>query len=300
MSHAGALIVAHMPRSAHDDRLATLDVSDAVVGAAMGPFLFVSLYAMHGPVFPPHPHAGFTVATNMLPESPIGFLNRDSLGHRNRIAPGALHVTLAGSGVLHEEHPEHPGGLARGFQIWLDHADGDRERSPVASHLAAEDVPRRHIDGHAVRVVAGRFSAVHSPIELASPARILDLELVEGDPLVLPLDADELAFVVVHGGSLRVGESAVEAGQVAATRFPGQALSLRATQGSARATLFAGPAVTARRVRHGPFVASDAAQMQRFIARYQAGHFGTLRPFTADAKGASIGTNGGAAGLGQR
>ncbi len=93
------------------ERLMTRDAQTGVVGADLDPFIMVSLYAMRGPTFPPHPHAGFMVATYILPESRVGFINQDSLGTRNRIAPGALHITVAGRGVLHEEQPEIDGDL---------------------------------------------------------------------------------------------------------------------------------------------------------------------------------------------
>lgn len=107
----------------------------------------VSLYAMRGATFPPHPHAGFMVATYILPESEIGFVNQDSLGTHKRIAPGSRHVTLAGRGVLHEEQPEVEGRLAQGFQIWIDLPDAEREATPQALHLTAASVPRQASEG---------------------------------------------------------------------------------------------------------------------------------------------------------
>lgn len=82
---------------------------DARRGAAypdLDPFLLVSLSAMRAAAFPAHPHAGFMVATYILPDSETDFVNQDSIGSRNRIRPGALYVTVAGRGVLHEELPE--------------------------------------------------------------------------------------------------------------------------------------------------------------------------------------------------
>ena len=35
------------------------------------------------------------------------------------IAPGGIHWTAAGSGVVHEEEPDRPGELCEGFQIFV-------------------------------------------------------------------------------------------------------------------------------------------------------------------------------------
>jgi len=270
------------PRVVHDDRLTTFDLSEEVIGASMGPFLLVSLFDMRAPLFPPHPHAGFSVATYMLPESPIGFINQDSLGNRNRIAPGALHVTQAGSGVLHEEQPERHGSSARGFQIWIDHPDSQRELPPAALHLAAADAPQVAHSGANVRLLLGEAFGERSPISLAIGARLLDIELAAGATLMLPLADEEHSFVFVHRGTLVVADTLIQEASVAATTRPGGMLRLQAVDTTTRATLFAGPVVHSPRLRQGPFVASSVEQMQRFFDGYRAGRFGQLRPFTAE------------------
>ena len=59
----------------------------------LDPFLNFDDFRMSVPTFPPHPHAGFSAVTYMFEDSPGAFINRDSLGDRSRIGPGALHWT---------------------------------------------------------------------------------------------------------------------------------------------------------------------------------------------------------------
>jgi redox-sensitive bicupin YhaK (pirin superfamily) len=40
------------------------------LGRPLDPFLAADAFAMAQPFFPPHPHAGFSAVTYMLPESP--------------------------------------------------------------------------------------------------------------------------------------------------------------------------------------------------------------------------------------
>lgn len=262
----------------HGDRLVTRDVDEGLIGAAMGPFLFVSLFTMREPVFPPHPHAGFSVASYLLPESPIGFINQDSLGTRNRIAPGALHVTRAGRGVLHEEQPERSGSVARGYQIWIDHAEADRELPAAALHLAADEVPQRAFGDSTVRVVLGARFGLSSPVSVPAAAQVVDLALAVGAPVEFALDPAESGFLVVLDGVVQVGDRVVAAGDVAVAS-PGAAVRLDAVTASARATWFGGRAASRQRVRQGPFVANDPAQLQRFFEDYRSGRFGALTPF---------------------
>jgi redox-sensitive bicupin YhaK (pirin superfamily) len=269
------------PRQRHGPGLATTDLSEAQLGPAMDPFIVVSLYDMAGPTFPPHPHAGFSVATYILPESAIGFINHDTLGNRNRIAPGALHVTVAGSGVQHEEQPERTGSLARGFQIWIDHADTAREIAPYALHLRATEVPIVRSDGAAIRVVMGASNGMTSPISPPTPVRVIDVALESGAYFHQELAEGENAFLLVHAGVAEIAGARVQAGAVAVLSSEGERLSVSAPEENARFTLFAGSPLRQHRVQRGPFVAKDADQLQRFVNNFQRSGFGVLTPFAA-------------------
>lgn len=120
---------AHMQPSTLAD-LTTRDMTFEQFAAHIDPFLVISYFRMTGPVFPPHPHAGFSVATDIFPESRIGFWNRGSLGTENLIPPGALYRTVTGRGVLHEETMAHLGLAAAGFHIRINHAGADRHAAP--------------------------------------------------------------------------------------------------------------------------------------------------------------------------
>lgn len=260
--------------------LATTDMSDAELAGALNPFIMVSLYDMAGPTFPPHPHAGFSVATYILPESPIGFINQDTIGNRNRIAPGALHVTVAGRGVQHEEQPEVSGSLARGFQIWIDHSPADRELAPHALHLKADNVPQVERDGALIRVVLGTSNGLASPLALPTTVRIIDVALEMNGSFTQDLGKGENAVLLVIGGSVEIGERRIAAGSGAIISVDGDQLMVSAPDGPARFTLFAGHPLADPRIQRGPFVASTTDQLMRFMTRFQSGEFGVLIPFS--------------------
>lgn len=53
------------------------------------PFLGIDHAWMSGPIFPPHPHAGFSAVSYLFLDSETGINNKDSLGGRHLILPGA-------------------------------------------------------------------------------------------------------------------------------------------------------------------------------------------------------------------
>lgn len=264
----------------HGSGLVTADLGGAL-GSELDPFIMVSLYEMAAPTFAPHPHAGFSVATYILPESPIGFLNQDTLGNRNRIGPGTLHVTVAGSGVQHEEQPERLGAVARGYQIWIDHGDAQREIAPHALHLAASDVPVVEREGATIRAVLGASNGVASPLSPPTKVRLIDVALEPNARFDQELQKREAAFLFILAGVVEISGARISAGQVALMGIDGETLSVSAHDGPARFTLFAGAPLQSRRVHGGPFVASSEAQLQRFTDRFRSGSFGALKPFAA-------------------
>lgn len=265
-----------MPNGIDRPELRTRDLMAARLGDRIDPFLVISLFDMRGPLFPPHPHAGFSVATYILPESEIGFWNQDTLGNRNLIPPGALHLTVAGAGVMHEETVTRSGRSALGLQIWIDHADADREVAPAALHLAAADVPTATVEGVTRRVLLGASGGLISPISAPLSARIVDVDLRAGAALEEGVPAGETAFAVIRAGEVET--EAGRAGPGTAVFAEGAALRLTA-RSDARLTVFGGPPLRHAVLPAGPFVASTDAQARAFRARFAAGGMGRLTAF---------------------
>ncbi len=268
-----------LPLTQMGPNLRSYDVHTAVGEAASDPFLVVSLFDMIGPTFPPHPHAGFTVVTYMLPESPTSFLNQDSLGLRNEILPGGLHATIAGAGVLHEEQPIRSGELARGYQIWIDHRNAERHVPPRAVSLEAPEVPIVRKEGLRLRVLIGAAHGVTSPVLLPTTVRLLDVELVPGATLSEPIAAGERGYVVVVDGEISAGAQRVTRTQVAMLGETGDHLTITAGAQGARVTFFLGEPLRQPRVFAGPMVAGSKAEALAFLKAASAGEFGTLRAF---------------------
>ncbi len=66
MTSRSVVSVREAPHSRLGAMLTSREVHQALSEDELDPFLVVSLFEMRGPVFPPHPHAGFSVATYNL------------------------------------------------------------------------------------------------------------------------------------------------------------------------------------------------------------------------------------------
>ncbi len=271
-----AITLIPMPKGFDRPELVTQDLMASALNGLIDPFLVISLFEMKAPFFPPHPHAGFSVATYIFPESDIGFWNQDTLGNRNAIPPGALHLTVAGAGVMHEETVTRSGRSALGLQIWIDHADADREVLPAARHLAAKDVPTIAGNGVIRRVLLGTSGGLTSPLAPTLAARIVDVDLQAGAILEEPAIPGETAFAVVRSG--QVETAAGSAGAGTAIFATGGSFSVTALVES-RLTIFGGQPLRHTVVPAGPFVASTEAQAHAFRARFASGGMGRLTPF---------------------
>ncbi|MFB2920991.1 MULTISPECIES: pirin family protein [Aerosakkonema] len=108
-----------MTEQSHRNGFSDYNLHDQL-GVSLDPFLNLVDFHMSQPTFKPHPHAGFSAVTYMFEDSEGAFINRDSLGDRSRIAPGDLHWTQAGSGMLHEEVPERAGVDCHGLQMFVN------------------------------------------------------------------------------------------------------------------------------------------------------------------------------------
>lgn len=269
-----------MPIGIDRPELTTRDLMASALGGLIDPFLVVSLFDMRGPLFPPHPHAGFSVATYIFPESEIGFWNQDTLGNRNMIPPGALHLMVAGAGVMHEETVTRSGKSALGLQIWIDHADTEREAPPAALHLPAGEVPTVTRDGVTLRVLLGTSGGVASPLTVPLSARLIDIDLAAGATLDEAVASGETAFAVIRQG--RVRTAAGDAGPGTAVFAADGALRMTAESPS-RLTVFAGAPLRHTHIPAGPFVASTEAQARAFRARFAAGGMGRLTAFDQPA-----------------
>jgi redox-sensitive bicupin YhaK (pirin superfamily) len=251
------------------------------------PFIGIDSYTMPQPFFGPHPHAGMSAVSLMLPEADGGFINRDSLGDHSLIRPGDLHWTQAGRGMMHEEVPAEPGKAARGMQIFVNLSRAHKQAEPVAFKVKHEDMPVVNVEGGSLRVVAGAFSEYASPIAKDSrwltQVNMLDISLQPGADIDIPVKAGDNAFFVIRSGNFKAFEPAAPAdiaqSAIIFESFEGLAQRVaRLTAGSEalRGVFFSGTPIGEPVYPGGPFMGNSPEDITQYKRRFAQGEMGQL------------------------
>jgi redox-sensitive bicupin YhaK (pirin superfamily) len=244
----------------------------------LDPFLSVDHFWMSQPTFPPHPHAGFSAVTWMFEDSPGAFVNRDSLGDRSRIGPGALHWTQAARGMMHEEVPERPGVGCHGLQIFVNLRSDHKDAPPAAFH--ADVLPLATGPGWRARVLAGRVGDVVSPLgSLLTPVSLLDVVVDPGASFVLPVAPEDAMFALAIDGQGRAGATGTPLPAHAAVAFAddGDAVTIRADT-TLHVVIGGGRPLREAVVAGGPFVMNRREDLDAAAERYRRGAMGALAP----------------------
>jgi redox-sensitive bicupin YhaK (pirin superfamily) len=249
------------------------------------PFIGIDSYTMPQPFFGPHPHAGMSAVSLMLPEADGGFINRDSLGDHSIIRPGDLHWTQAGRGMMHEEVPAEPGKAARGLQIFVNMSRANKQAEPVAFKVKHEDMPTVNFEGGSLRVVAGEFDGQSSPIaqdpRWLTRANMLDVTLQAGAHVDIPVKAGDNAFFVIRSGNFQAFEPMVGKNiEQSAIIFEASKVSalarLQAGDQALRGVFFSGTPIKEPVFPGGPFMGNSAEDIMAYKRAFSRGEMGHL------------------------
>jgi redox-sensitive bicupin YhaK (pirin superfamily) len=144
----------------------------------------------------PHPHIGLQTVSWLL-EGEIE--HHDSLGCEAVAGAGVLNLMTAGRGIAHsEETPAENSGRLRGVQLWVALPEEARWTEP--SFERHSDLPSLEHEGGAATVILGELSGLRSPARRFSPSMLVELRLLSGSELTIPLRSDfEHALVVLRG-----------------------------------------------------------------------------------------------------
>lgn len=218
--------------------------------------------------FPPHPHRGFETVTYMRAG---GFSHRDSMGNEGSINTGGAQWMTAGSGVIHSEMPvPGDGSLMHGFQFWLNLPAAEKMNPPAYRDIQGGEVVEFQQDDAQVRLLAGVLAGQEGLVTgKTTRALLADINLPAGGVVELGYDTELATQFYVYQGSIRVGETRVESGQLASLD-EGDKLKLTAGE-PAGLLLFGGLPLNEPVAHHGPFVMNTAAQIEQAISDYQQG-----------------------------
>jgi redox-sensitive bicupin YhaK (pirin superfamily) len=246
---------------------------------ALDPFMDVTLFSMSEPTFPPHPHAGFSAVTYMLPESKGGFVNRDSLGDRSIIGPGAIHWTQAGSGMMHEEIPQYPGVACRGFQVFVKLPVAQELLVPVAFHANPDATPVVMGEGWSVRVLAGTFDGVASPLSgLAHNVVLYDITLEANAQICIVANEGVALWAMLMEGELNITQKNYAAPFGLFWDKAGDRSEFSCGARRSRVLVGGGKPLNEPHQSSGPFALSTRERLSEAKRRFSKGEMGSLTP----------------------
>jgi len=200
--------IVSLNRASHGDNFRAYVLRSA--GQLLNPFMGVDHAWMSGPTFPPHSHAGFSAVSYLFLDSETSIANQDSTGTKNLILPGGIHWASAGSGIVHEEEPAEPGKTVHMLQIFVDLPHERKTEAPFALTLEPQNIPVVELPGVTVRVPVGTFGDVRSPLVPPTAVSMLEVTMVQGAAMELPIHAGETLFVMPIEGSLDVNGECYE------------------------------------------------------------------------------------------
>ena len=161
----------------------------------------------------------------------------------------------------------------RGFQLWLNLPARDKMTEPKYQEFGPDRIPvAAPAPGVSVKVIAGEVGAVKGPIEQpATDPTYLDVALNVGAQYSHVLPEQHSAFMYVFEGAVRVGDSVINAGQMAVL---GEGAEIRLSgEKESRAILVAGRPLKEPVARYGPFVMNTREQLIQAVEDFQKGTF---------------------------
>jgi redox-sensitive bicupin YhaK (pirin superfamily) len=157
-----------------------------------------------------HPHRGFDNVWYVL-------RGQASTGHstgpdgsieRARLTEGSLLALRTGRGAWHAEaigEDEREEGLAdeefRSVLFWVNLARKDKDVEPSAIVVQPDEIPTRQEGDAVVRTLVGEGS----PVQLGTPALILDVELPQGGEVTIPVPPELQGFAYLLDGEAAFG-----------------------------------------------------------------------------------------------
>lgn len=215
----------------------------------------------------PHPHIGLSTVTYLFDGE---ILHHDSLGSVQPILPGEVNWMTAGRGIVHSERTPQDlrarGLRMNGIQAWVALPKEEEETEPAFAHIGAEELPRFSERGTNGTVIAGHFFGLQGAPG-RSPLFYVHLDMGQGSRFALPDDYAERA-VYVADGRVRIGETVIEAGNLAV--FSPGSVVIDADDGFARLMLLGGEPVGERHIWWN-FVSSSLDRIEQAKADWKAG-----------------------------
>ena len=225
-----------------------------------------------------HPHRGFETVTFAIKGE---VEHRDSGGGGGTITTGGVQWMTAGSGVVHDEfHSRNfsqKGGDFEMIQLWVNLPSKFKMISPRYQSLEAADFPVLDVANQeiTVKVIAGSFGTVKSPVKTFSPINMYELNGPANAKLEIPLAEGSNTLVFQLSGRSSIEEKLLNKGNLAILSRSGNSLNLELEEES-KVMILNGEPLGEPVAAHGPFVMNTRQELMEAFRDFQEGKMGQL------------------------
>jgi len=267
------------------------DIGDFLVGRLLpfrknrmvGPFIYIDhmgpLTLRNGQYadIDQHPHIGLSTLTFLLDGEMV---HEDSIGTKQRIAPGAVNWMCAGKGVSHTERT--PAELRdgrdlkmHGYQIWVALPKEKEDMDPEFHHIEAKSLPTWEEDGMKLRLVAGEAYGRKSPVPVHSKLFMLEVISEKGGALNTGDNLfGEIGICIVEG-AIQACEHSIDKGNMLVAKAQDSCRIALAPK--THLLLFGGEPFAEERYIDWNFVSSDKTKIEEAKAAWRSKTFPIMK-----------------------
>ena len=225
-----------------------------------------------------HPHRGFETVTFAIKGE---VEHRDSGGGGGKITTGGIQWMTAGSGVVHDEFHSREfsqkGGDFEMIQLWVNLPSKFKMTPPRYQSFEKGDFPIIDHGNHemSVKVIAGTFGTVTSPVKTFSPINMYELNGSSGSQLEITLPVGSNTLVFQLSGKSSVADQQIEKGNLAILSKSGNSFKLELLEES-KVMILNGEPLGEPVAAYGPFVMNTRQELMEAFKDFQAGKMGQL------------------------
>ena len=225
-----------------------------------------------------HPHRGFETVTFAIKGE---VEHRDSGGGGGTITTGGIQWMTAGSGVVHDEFHSREfseqGGDFEMIQLWVNLPSKFKMTPPRYQSFAEADFPIHRLEnsGITVKVIAGSFESVTSPVQTFSPINMYEINGPSQSQLEFPLLEGSNSLVFQLSGKSTLGNQTIDKGNLAILERSGDSLNLELNEES-KVMILNGEPLGEPVAAYGPFVMNTRQELMDAFKDFQEGKMGQL------------------------
>ncbi|MBT6726050.1 MAG: pirin family protein [Deltaproteobacteria bacterium] len=225
-----------------------------------------------------HPHRGFETVTFAIKGE---VEHRDSGGGGGKITTGGIQWMTAGSGVVHDEFHSREfsqkGGDFEMIQLWVNLPSKFKMTPPRYQSFEKGDFPIIDHGNHeiTVKVIAGNFSTVTSPVKTFSPINMYELNGPSSSQLEIQLPVGSNTLVFQLSGKSSIGDRQIEKGNLAILSKSGDSFKLELLEES-KVMILNGEPLGEPVAAYGPFVMNTRQELMEAFKDFQSGKMGQL------------------------